>query len=211
MLEFLNGGRVNYENQHANKPGVYPSVRSIESQLKDFDLSVPEGYINVKALKQYLVTNKLSMSVCVCEDATALVGRREYHSASNSVLGFSLPMERNGLRNAELLKVKSADIVNLFETLPRASVAVVVMAQPMAAVPAMRICCFASDNKFTADDVKSRKDTIMAALADEGIKMLCWSADGDSRELKTMRKDLGLGSRVKGIYKCLLQLNQDSN
>ena len=43
-------------------------------------------------------------------------------------MGFSLPMEPNGLRNANLAKVKTTeDIVNLFETLPRASVVVVVI------------------------------------------------------------------------------------
>jgi hypothetical protein len=51
------------------------------------------------------------------------VGRRECDIGTNSVMGFSLPMEPNGLRNANLAKVKTAaDIVNLFE------------------IPALRIC-----------------------------------------------------------------------
>ena len=82
--------------------------------IKKFNHSVPEGHLNVKGLKKYLTDNNLPLMVCVCEDATALVGRREYHNASNGVMGFSLPMERNGLRNANLLKVKNAsDIVKL--------------------------------------------------------------------------------------------------
>ena len=168
--------------------------------IKKFNHSVPEGHLNVKGLKKYLTDNNLPLMVCVCEDATALVGRREYHNTSNSVMGFSLPMERNGLRNANLLKVKNAsDIVNFFETLPRASLAVVVMAQPMADVPLMRIMVFASDNRFNKDDVKARKDTIQGALEKEGIDMLCWSADIDSRYLKTEWYDIELGVKLKGI------------
>ena len=81
-----------------------------------------------KGLKQFFISNNLPLTVCICEDATAIVGRREYDSGTNSVMGFSLPMEPNGLRNANLAKVKTTeDIVNLFETLPRASVVVVVI------------------------------------------------------------------------------------
>ena len=89
------------------------------------------------------------------------------------------------------------DIFNLFETLPRASVAVVVMAQPLAEIPALRICSFASDNRFTMEDVKVRKDTIAEALEGEGIIMLSYSADGDARELKMERHDLRKYDRQK--------------
>ena len=90
-------------------------------------------------------------------------------------------------------------MVNFFETLSRASLAVVVMAQPMADVPLMRIMVFASDNLFNKDDVKARKDTIQGALEKEGIDMLCWSADIDSRYLKTEWYDIELGVKLKGI------------
>ncbi len=124
------------------------------------------------------------------------MGRREYDSGINSVMGFSLPIEPNGLRNANLAKVKTAeDIVNLFETLPRASVAFVVLAQPLAEIPALRICSFASDNRFTMEDVKARKETIAEALEAEGIIMLSYSADCDARELKMERHDLELGKK----------------
>jgi hypothetical protein len=67
------------------------------------------------------------------------------------------------------------------------------MAQPLADLPAVRICTFSSDNRFTTEDVKARKETIAAALEAKGITMLSYSADGDARELKMERLDLGLG------------------
>jgi hypothetical protein len=101
-----------------------------------------------------------------------------------------------------LAKMKTdADKVHLFETLPRASVVVFVMAQPLADVPYLRIFSFASDNRFTMKDVKAGKMTIIAAaLEAEGIIMLSYSADGDARELKMERQDLELGKKPqKGI------------
>jgi hypothetical protein len=115
MLAFLTGGRRFYEMQSENFPGIYPNVRTIQTYLKKYDFSVPEGTLNVTGLKQYLIFNNLPLTVCICEDATAIVGRREYDSGTNSVMGFSLPMESNGLRNANLAKVKTAaNIVRLF-------------------------------------------------------------------------------------------------
>lgn len=196
MLAFLTGGRRFYEIQIENFSGVFPSVRTIQKHLKKYDFSVLEGTLNVIGLKQFLILNNLPLTVCICEDATAILGRREYDSGTNSVMGFSLPMEPNRLRNANLAKVKTAeDIIHLFETLPRASFVVVVMAQPLADVPGLRICSFASDNRFTTEDVKARKATIAAALEAEGIVMLSFSADGDARELKMERQDLELGKK----------------
>jgi hypothetical protein len=116
MLAFLSGGRRFYEIQSANLHGVYPCVRTIQTQLKKLDFSVPEGSLNVRALKKFLNLNGLPLLVCICEDATAIVGRREYNSATNSVMGFNLPMEPNGLRNGDKAKVKTAsDIVDLLK------------------------------------------------------------------------------------------------
>ena len=86
MLAFLTGGRRFYEIQSANFPGVYPSVRTIQTNLKKYDFSVPQSTFNVKGLKQFLISNNLPLTVCMCEDATAIVGRREYDSGTNSVI-----------------------------------------------------------------------------------------------------------------------------
>lgn len=64
------------------------------------------------------------------------------------------------------------------------------MAQPLADMPALCICSFASDNRFTLENVKARKETIAAALEEEGIIMLSYSANGNARELKMKRHDL---------------------
>jgi hypothetical protein len=121
-------------------------------------------------------------------------------------MGVSLPMEANGLRNprrAVVTDIKS--IVDVFEEFPRATLVLVVMAQPLVdSIPPIRILSFCTDNKFTAEDVKARMHSIITALAAEGILALVCSADGDAREMKFLRETEELGLPVpKSIYNFL--------
>ena len=81
--------------------------------------------------------------------------------------------------------VKNA--VDIAEPFQLSSVLIVAMIQPIADTPPIRIFCPASDNRFTAEDVKARMKTIQAALMKEDIRMLAYAADGDSREMKWMQ------------------------
>ena len=208
MNSFLLGGRLFYEILQANLgKGVFPSVRCIETKLAEFDVSVPKGQINVKMLKEILTLHKLPMIVALSEDATAVTGRREYCKKTNSTIGSSGPLTVSCLPDSSAFVVNNAEsIVSHMKNYERASVAMVVMAQPIAEkIPAIRLCAFGSNNKFTSDDVKNRLATIETALNQEGIEGLTYASDGDSRELKMMRQRIGLGIKVpkmkaKGKY-----------
>ncbi|EFX70567.1 hypothetical protein DAPPUDRAFT_328025 [Daphnia pulex] len=191
-------GKNSYEVLCANFHGAVPGLRTVKSKLSRYDRSVPEGVVNVKYLKDFLIQNNLPLIVSISEDCTAIVSQRNYDSASNSVMGVSLPMEANGLRNhrrAVVTDIKS--IVDVFEEFPRATLVLVVMAQPLVdSIPPIRILSFCTDNKFTAEDVKARMHSIITALAAEGILALVCSADGDAREMKFMRETEELGLPV---------------
>jgi hypothetical protein len=78
--------------------------------------------VNVKYLKDFLIQNHLPLIVSISEDCTAIVSQRDYDTASISVMGVSLPMEANGLRNhkrAVVTDIKS--IVGVFEDFHRAT------------------------------------------------------------------------------------------
>ena len=136
----------------ANFKGILPSKRTTESNLKKHVAFTVE--VTIKPVKDYIIENHLPLAVNISEDCTSISGTRQYHEATNSVFGFSLPLQPDGLRDASLLATKTAeDIVNLFGTLPRASVMLVVMAHPFGdSSPPFRILCFASNNKFTTED-----------------------------------------------------------
>jgi hypothetical protein len=88
----------------------------------------------------------------------------------------------------------AAQINSIFQKCERAISVMVVMAQPIApnATP-VRICSFGTDNRFTSDDVNNRLVTLRTELEATGIKVLAYSADGDTREMKIMRQSLKLG------------------
>ena len=70
----------------------------------------------------------------------------------------------------------------------------VIMAEPLDinAQP-VRICYFATNNKFTSSDVQNQILFITSELNNNGIRVETYSADGDPRELKMMRDTLQLG------------------
>ena len=115
------GGRKLYEIFNANFPAIFPSPTTIQRKLMRFDKAVDEGSLNVTVLKDYLITYKLPLVICLSEDATALVGRREYHAKTNRVVGFSLPLQTNGLPDASVSIAKTAsDIIKQFQKYGRA-------------------------------------------------------------------------------------------
>ncbi|KZR99702.1 Uncharacterized protein APZ42_004334, partial [Daphnia magna] len=78
----------------------------------------------------------------------------------------------------------------------------VIMAQPMADfAPPVRICTFASDNKMTALDVKNRQHYIKEHLKSVGIEMVASGSDGDTREMKFMLQNSGLGVQLSVFTK----------
>ena len=117
----LIGGRKLYEIFNANFPEIFPSPTTIERRLQQFDRSVDEGSLNIDVVLNYLTTNNLPFVVCLSEDATAVEGRRQYHSKTNRVVGFSLPLQNNGLPDVSVSIARTAnDIVKQFRKYDRA-------------------------------------------------------------------------------------------
>ena len=203
LMAWILAGRRWYEVLNANFQGIFPCTRTIQSKLDAFESTSVEGHVNAKRLKDYLIQNDLPMVVSLSEDATGVIQQAQYSSKLNCLLGFSLPLGESGLPDAALSVVKTAaDIVNIFNSLEKASVAMVVMAQPMSLYsPPIRLCCFGSNNKFTALDVQRRALTIEGLLKKEGVEVITYSADGDTRELKVMRSMIRLGAPSTGAGK----------
>lgn len=107
-------------------PTIYPTTRTIEKMIETYDMSTSGGEVNVKMLKEIFVQQNLPLVVSVAEDATGVVGRRQYDVKTTSLRGGSLPLQANGLPNAVDAVVSSAeDIINYFDKYDRASVVMV--------------------------------------------------------------------------------------
>lgn len=143
--------------------------------------------------------NNLSTLILLSEDATAIEGRREYCTTTNSLTGFSLPLQPNGLPDSRMAAATTVEsITKAFRQFSRASQEMVIMAQPFRRCgepdpPTFRICSFATDNKFDFTDTQNRLATVVQKLQEAGLKGMIYSADGDTRELKLMRMSYRLG------------------
>ena len=58
---YCSAGKLSYEILQANFPGSMPCPRTIQTKLSKYDLSVPEGVINVKFLMEFLIKNNLPL------------------------------------------------------------------------------------------------------------------------------------------------------
>ncbi|XP_032794765.2 uncharacterized protein LOC116931301 [Daphnia magna] len=161
------------------------------------------GVIHLDVLLEVIRTNRYPMKVSISEDATSIIPKREFHLRYNAILGGSLPLGKTGLPDPKGGVVNSvSDMTNYFKHYNPAKVIFVIMAQPMADfAPPVRICTFASDNKMTALDVKNRHYYIKEHLKSVGIEMVASGSDGDTREMKFMLQNSGLGVQLSDFTK----------
>lgn len=96
FLMFSLGGLALYEilSCHDNFP--LPSVSTVRRMIYSKE-AFQKGSLRAKELTKFLDCNNLPPVVFLCEDATRVTGRIQYHAASNQSVGFTLPLDSHGL------------------------------------------------------------------------------------------------------------------
>jgi len=110
-----------------------------------------------------------------------------YDSTSNKLVGFVQSLI-DGCPNQDSFFATSAkDILEFFDVVKKANYAYAVMAQPVINTNhSFCVSIFGTDNRFKCDDVIKRWQK-MKQLADiEGIHIVGFSSDGDTRLLEAM-------------------------
>jgi len=183
---FFVGGRLLYETLQANLNNSLPSITSLFRYISVNKDNVVGGEYRLKKLKQFLIEINLPLCIWVNEDATRITGKIEYDSLSNKIIGFVLSFV-NGYAQTDSFTASSAkEIMKYFENVIKSHYAYVIMAQPLSDnAPPLCIAIFGTDNKFTHLDVKARWKVINDLAVDEGITVLGYSSDGDTRLLKS--------------------------
>ena len=127
--------------------------------------------------------------ITIGEDAARLIGRVEYNSETDKLVGFVMPCDEKGLPLTDsFTAVLFNAIEDYFATDDVAKYAFVYMAQALhEGVPAFCLACMGTDNKFTAELVLKRWKYMFSECKKRGITVVCFGADGDSRELKAMQ------------------------
>lgn len=189
------GGKLLYETIHANLSTSIPSPSIISSYIADKGAKITEGVLRSGELLLYLTNRKLPLVVAISEDATRMVGKICYDSLSNKLLGFSLPLNDDGMPITESFFARNvAEIQDHFINNHISTMAYTIIVQPLVEkVPPFTLTLFSTDNKFIALDVLSRFAFIKRNLAEKGILTYTHASDGDARLLRAMKLATGIG------------------
>ena len=94
LLLFILAGQMLYSFLASNLP--LPSLSSVRRMLESA-LAMTEGVFRFSELEQFLVQRNLPLKVFVSSDGTTLSGRIHYDSKNNQIVGFALPLDKNGV------------------------------------------------------------------------------------------------------------------
>lgn len=175
FLIFSLGGLALYEILCHQENFPFPSVTTIRRKIYSNDKFV-EGEYRIKQCKEFLISHDCPLEIFLCEDATCVTGRIQYDSTSNQIVGFTLPLDRNGIPKVGYFPATTANqIAEYFKTHSASRYAYCIIAVPLKeGTPSFCLAFFGTDNKFNTSQVQSRLAWTREALAKEGkVNKLC--------------------------------------
>uniref|UniRef100_A0A1B0CXZ1 Uncharacterized protein n=1 Tax=Lutzomyia longipalpis TaxID=7200 RepID=A0A1B0CXZ1_LUTLO len=167
-------GRATYELLTANS--VLPSVSLINKTMENYMPAPVEGVCRFDELNVFLEQRNLRKQVWIGEDATSLTGRIEYDSRTDTLIGFSSPLDPDtGFPIPYSFPATTfKDIIKALDNNHAAKYVNVLMARSTDKVksPAFCLAVYGTDNSFSAEQVLQRWNFIKDELAKRGIEML---------------------------------------
>jgi hypothetical protein len=187
LLIFIFGGRNCYELLRLNLPAALPHSSNLELLIRNQEFKMVECEFRFHLLKEYSRSSN-SNYIFVAEDATRSIPCVDYDASSNTFIGFSSPLI-NGLPQSSFFRTESFDdLKDWFDNTDRSKFINLYMAKSLTpSVPPIILSAYGSNNKFEAIDVIKRWLYIYNQSLNQGVRVVGFSTDGDSRYLKAMR------------------------
>lgn len=206
-LLYMISGKFAYEIIQRNLVCALPSPSSVNRYIRKSDCHIIEGILRPQELLIYLKDRKLPLVVALSEDGTKIVGRVQYDSKTNQVVGLVLPINnQNGLPIPFTFKARNAsEIAEHFAGNNENAVYVnVIMAQPISPnrVPPFCLLIYSTDNKYTSRNVCQRWTFIVSKLKELDIQVLAFSSDSDTKYNRCMRNLSSLGIKSNYFNDC---------
>lgn len=200
MLMRMLSGPLAYQTLQANLEGALPSLSSTNRYIQASHFHITEGVLRSEELRNYLNERNYPNVVSISEDATRIVGRVQYDSRTNQVVGFTLPTnQKTGMPIPLSFPARNvAEIIQHFASGNVSGFLNVIMAQPVVE-NAQPFCLllYGTDSKYTALDVKNRWKYIVDELEKVGVQVLTISSDSDPRYNSAMKDLSNLGMKSK--------------
>lgn len=109
-------GPLAYETLQQNLKCALPSLVSVNRYIRQSKSKVIEGVPRIEELLLYLTSRNLPLKISLSEDSTRIVGRVQYDSTTNQLMGFVLPMNKKKW-NANSICISSNTCRRYFVTL----------------------------------------------------------------------------------------------
>jgi hypothetical protein len=192
---YILGGRTAFEFVRLNIPGLLPSVQIIQSYIAASENHLTEGLFNFDSMRDHFNSNQSTLGFCA-EDATAVVPKITYDTTSNTFIGFSLPINQNGVPITNSYSTDSfTHLEQWYDEVSKATSLSACLIQPLSSSTVSSspylLAAFGTDNKFKGSHVVSRWHHIFKESKEKGIRIIGYSTDCDSRYLYAMRISLG--------------------
>lgn len=166
-------GKLTYNTLQKNLKCALPSLPSINRYIYSSNCRIFEGIPRIDELFVYLTSRNLPLAVSLSEDATRIVGRIQYDSITNQLIGFSVPINnKSGMPIPFAFPARNADeILSHFSSQNSPSLHLnVMMAQPLCDVPPFCLLIYGCDNKYTTRQVINRWNYIVEKLNEKKLK-----------------------------------------
>ena len=187
LLLFIIGGRNCYEFLRLNLPAALPHISNVELLIRNQEVKMFECEFRFQLLKEYSRSCDCNY-VFAAEDATSSVCRIDYDAQLNCFIGFSSPLV-NGIPQLNFFRTENfEELKNWFDEVDKSKFINLHMIQSLTlSVPPFILSAYGSNNKATATDILKRWLFIYKESLIQGVRVIGFSTDGDSRYLRAMR------------------------
>ncbi|CAF3638763.1 unnamed protein product [Rotaria sp. Silwood1] len=184
-------GHNAYEFLRINMPGALPSLITIQAKLSKAGFRALEGEFRYDDMNKYM--NEINSKFAFCsEDCTSTLRRIVYDVRSNSFIGFTPPLDENGMPHIKYFRTNSIeDLKSWFEEKEMSHLLNLHMIQPICInnqiSPSFALAAYGTNGKYTALDIIRRWYTIFEESSSRGIRIVGYSTDTDPKYLLAMK------------------------
>lgn len=204
---YLIGGKMLYEVLTSNTQTALPSLKTVKRVIEKEQV-IEEGCFRFKELREFCIKRNLPLDVWLSEDQTAINNKIEYSPKNNCAVGFTPHLDENGLPRINSFAVESLGCLeNYFKNEVKSNYINIIVAQPLDdKAPSFCVCVYGTNNRFSSSDVEKRWRKMLEMAEAEGIRVLGFSTDGDTRMLKTMKNNINLPTNTKNWFQAEISL-----
>ncbi|CAF3838884.1 unnamed protein product [Rotaria sp. Silwood1] len=198
---FILSGRNAYEFLRRNIPGALPTITTVQTKLAKQGFRAIEGEFRYTDMIKYMSTVNSKFAFCA-EDCTTVQRKIIYDTRSNSFVGFSPPLDEYGMPRMKHFQTNSIeDLKRWFQQEDISNLVNLYMIQPIninnQKISPYALAAYGTNVKYTSFDVIRRWFTIFDRTASQGVRLIGYSTDADSRYVLAMRL-------VSGFFSSLL-------